>query len=97
MEEEAEEGGVEIVAEMEEVEAALPHPHHHRQGPVSVVPSTQICLLGSGRGAGCIIAGGNQLIFVQNPPHALGRISSPLSLQNEDQTSSARRIIVQIR
>ena len=96
VEEEAGEEGAEIVAEMEEVEEAQPHPHQQRQGPASVVPSTLICLLVSGQGAGCIIDGGSLLIFVQNPPHVLGRTFSPPSLQNEGQTSSARRIIVQI-
>ena len=90
---------VEIVGEEAEVRRVNPNPLRRLRPDrlVSVDPNTLTFHQGSGGGAGCTIAGGSQLIFVRSPPRVLGRTFTPQSLQNEDQTSSAKRIIVQKR
>ena len=86
--------GVEIVETVEETgEPQTPMPRRLLPDPVSVVPNILTCLLVNGRAAGCIIAGGSQLIFVQSRPHALGRTFSLQNQQNEIQTSSARSLV----
>ena len=86
--------GAEIVVTVEETEEPqTPMPRRLLPDPVSVVPSILTCLLVNGRGAGCIIAGGSQLIFVQSHPLVLGKIFSLQSQQNEVQTSSARILV----
>ena len=52
--------------------------------PDSVVQSIQISLMVSGRGAGCIIAGGSLHIFVQSQPLVRGRMCSLQSQRNEN-------------
>ena len=77
-----EEEAVEI-EEIVEIEVAETRLRNRLPGPASVVQNIQIFHLVSGRGAGCTISGGSQLISVQSPPRALGRTSSLQNHQNE--------------
>ena len=61
-----------------------------KTNPSSVDPSTPTYRLETGRGAGCTIAGGVRLIFVQNRRLVRGKTFSLPNLQNEGQTSSAK-------
>ena len=56
------------------------------------VPNTQICQMVNGRGVECISDGAEELFSVPHPPHAHGRMSTPL--RNETVTSSATLTII---
>ena len=59
-------------------------------GPDSIkVPGHLICPQESGGGARCTIAGGSLHFSVLSPIHALGRTSSPRSLQEIERMASS--------
>ena len=60
-------------------------------GNVIKVPSTLTFRKGCGKGVRCTSSGGVRLIFVVNPQHVRGRMSTPPSLTTSETSTSSRK------